>query len=145
MAGSLDGKASYRDTVHRSRGIVLLEGYFLPNGVSAPTFTPAGTAAGAPGGFGHGVVSIVRTGVGTYTLTMDAAYPYLIWWDFQVMLGTAAATMVQVNTETVNSTKTVTFTILAESAGTFAAADIASGPNNRIAFKLSLQAVTVQR
>jgi len=145
MAGGLDGRAAYRDATHRARGIVYIDGYFLPNGAGAPTFTPQGTSAGAPGGFGHGVLSIARTGVGTYVLTLADAHPYLIWWDFQIMQNTAVASMVVVNSETVNGAKQIAFTVMTETAGTFAAADIAANASNRICFKLELQAVTVQR
>ena len=75
---------------------------------------------------GKGVTSVVETGTGRYTLTLDDKYARLLWADAQVMRATGTVDLkLLTNLETVASTKTVEFGVTKSSDGTVV--DAASG------------------
>jgi hypothetical protein len=114
---------------------VKLDFTIVPNGTSTPTIV---------GDTQKAVQSISRQGVGTYTITLKDSYKTLIAVQFGFQLNAAAATLAVVTGATdVVTAKTIPFTILQESAGTFAAADIAANANNRIGVSITLSDSTV--
>lgn len=113
----------------RNSGMVVLQGSFRPNGNGTVDNTKN---VGA--GF-----TVARTGVGTFTITLDDSYAALYGASFQVQLNAAAATQVILGAVDVVTAKTIAITAMAEAAGSFAAADIASNANNRIFFTLVLK------
>lgn len=114
---------------------VLLAFTIVPNGTSTPTIENDNDKA---------VASIARTGVGTYTITLRDTYARLVAWHFGVRLNSDVATTVQITgAPDVASARTIDITIQQESAGAFAAADIAANANNRIGVQLYLRDSTV--
>lgn len=111
----------------------IIEGSFAPQGVGVPT-QPTGEAT---------YCVITRSGVGVYLFTFPQKYARLIAPEFTVQLNAAAASLIVISgAVAVSTTKTFSITHLQESAGTFAAAEIAANANNRIYYRLTLAETT---
>lgn len=80
----------------------------------APTLTKPGSL---------GVASVVRTAAGTYTVTLEDAYPALLGFEAINLNGTAQDLQFQLKAETVATTKTIQFFCLTGATAT----DPASG------------------
>lgn len=113
------------------RGVRVLAFTFAPNGSDAITL---GTTAKQAG-----VSSVARTGTGAFTITLSERYQELVSASFQLQLATPAAALFCVDAVDVSSAKTITFKHYAESAGTFAAADIAANAENLVRVVLYLR------
>ena len=105
-----------------------LIGSFAPQGTGAPTQPTDETD----------YVVITRTGVGVYLFTLVEKHVKLAGIPiFGFQLNTAVPTIGIVTGATaVGSTKTFSVTFMQESAGSFAAADIAANANNRIGYEI---------
>lgn len=62
--------------------------------------------------------TIARTGAGTYTCTLSAAWPELLSFQVMVMKATAADLQPQMVSQTVSTTKIITFKLLAGAVAT---------------------------
>lgn len=108
----------------RNKEVIVVGGSFAPAGTGAPT-------AAKGNGF-----SVARTGVGQFTITLDAPYVDLIAAVPGVQLATPADTAAQFGTYTPSSTGgTIVLQVL--TAGV--AADIAANANNRLNFELKFR------
>lgn len=56
--------------------------------------------------------TVARTGTGTYTCTLSAVYPELLGFHVSILKATAADLQPQVVSETVSTTKIITFKLL---------------------------------
>ena len=103
---------------------------FQPNGTGAVDNTQ---------NKGQTQATVTRTGVGVFNVVLKDGYADLDSIAFGVRLNAAVATLVVVTGAVdVNVTKTFTITVMQESAGTFAAADIANNANAWICIKGTL-------
>lgn len=103
-----------------------VSGSFAPQGSSAPTQPTGQTNA----------VVVTRTGTGVYLFTFARPFNRLIYANFTPQLNTAAAGMfIITGTVDTQTAKTISVTYMQESAGTFAAADIAANANNRVYYE----------
>lgn len=106
----------------------VVKGSWAPNGTSQPT-QPTGETQ---------YVTITRTGVGVFLFTFVDTYNRLIDATFSKQLNAAAAgdfTITgAVDTQTA---RTLSVTYMQESAGTYAAADVAQNANNRFFYEFT--------
>jgi len=107
-------------------GRKILTFQILPNGTGTPTIgdNPDGVVA-----------SVSRSGVGVIVVTLNDTFLDLASIQITPQLSAAAATLVVVTGATTEATtKQITVTTMQESAGTFAAADIAANAANILHF-----------
>lgn len=103
---------------------------FQPNGTGAVDNTQ---------NKGQTQANLTRTGVGVFLVTLKDAYVDLDSITFGFRLNAAVATLAMVTGAVdVKVAKTFTITVMQESAGSFAAADIANNANNWITIKGTL-------
>ena len=105
--------------------VKIIAGSFKPNGSSAVDNT-ANTGAGW---------TVARSGTGSFTVTLDDAYPGLLSGQCSLALNAAADSKVMFGAIDVASAKTVIINVIT----TASAADIAANANNRIHFCLVLR------
>lgn len=121
----------FNDSRSRARGIVTVEGYFLPNGSSAI----AASSVVAPG-----VASVAHAGsTGKYTLTLNEKYVRLLSAQFSVQRSADTWTHVTLGAVDVTGAKTIGIKVWEEAAGAVGLADMASNASNKIYFRLALQ------
>ena len=105
--------------------VKIIAGSFKPNSSSAVDNT-ANTGAGW---------TVARSGTGSFTVTLDDAYPGLLSGQCSLALNAAADSKVMFGAIDVASAKTVIINVIT----TASAADIAANANNRIHFCLVLR------
>lgn len=115
-----------------SPGLIVIGGSFAPNGASAVSAT-------SRKGMGW---SVARTGTGQFTITFNDKFVDLVSAIATLQLNAAAASVVQVGAWD-SSAKTLILTVLTESAGALAAADVAANANNRIHFEVKFSNTSI--
>lgn len=103
-------------------------GTWLPQGAGAP-LQPTGEAAQ--------IAVITRTGVGVYLFTFRDKFPRLAAWTFGHQLVAAVATTIGITGVYNAAAGTLSVTVMQESAGTFAAADIAANAANILSYEFT--------
>lgn len=109
-----------------NRDIVVMAGSFAPNGSSA-------VSAASNKGFGW---SVARSGAGTFTITLQDSYQYLLAAQANLQLASADDKMCVIGSSDVASAKTVV--IFVQDVSDNSATDVAADANNRINFVLYL-------
>lgn len=122
---------SHFPSVVRTRGTKSVIGRFKPNGASAITNTQKSTV------FGRGF-TVAYTSTGKYTLTIQGRYGYYLHADVSLMSSTiTGGGLFRINSVTTSGQNTiVVIDHFAESAGTFALADIAAAAGNFVSFEI---------
>lgn len=112
------------------KGRVQLDFTIVPNGTDPPTIEED---------YGKAVESVSRTGAGALQFVLKDKYKAVVSTKYQVKLNAAAASIVIEGANDVAGARTFALTVMTESAGSFAAADIAAHANNRIRVSLVLR------
>ena len=99
-----------------------IKGSFPTNGSSSPTSFA-----------GEGIASVVRSGTGTFTITLSDKYPSYEFVDAALQMGTPDGSMAVPAAVNVASAKTIVIVTLNASN---AAADIAAAASNRVNFEI---------
>jgi len=121
----------FGDTKSKARGVVTVEGYFLPNGSGAID----ATSVVAPG-----VVSVAHAGAtGKYTITFAEKYVRLLSAQFSTQRSADTWAHVTLGAVDVSGAKTIGLKVWEEEAGTVALADIASNAANKVFFRFAFQ------
>jgi hypothetical protein len=126
-------------TMHRSRDVKVVAGAFKPNGASA-----IDNAVNVGTGW-----TVSRTGAGAYTILIDCQFYKLLSASF-MLSETGASTGYSIKvmslpvTDTVAGTTSVLITYYKNTAGTFAATDLAAATDTWIYFELGFKDSTVR-